>query len=113
MAASRSGRGELPAPEPQYWYHAVLELDEDSKKKIESLPLSEDAPMPALHPELFDDVPSECSFLRLEVADSPSRDLIEGAVFSQSEGIRMFFNAGAYCPEQGLLLVDAWGVSGS
>lgn len=113
VAASKTHPRDLPNPEPQYWYHAVLKLDAESQKKIKSLPLSESAPMPALHPELFDDVPAECTFMRLDAADTPSQQDIEQAIFTQSDENRMFFNAGAYCPENGLLLLDTWGVSGS
>ena len=112
VAASRMTRAEIPNPEAQYWYHAVLKLDENSQKKIEMLPMSNSAPMPALHPELFDDVPQECSFMRLNVEDEHKLYDIEEAIFTDSTDFRMYMNAGAYCPEKGLLLVDTWGVSG-
>lgn len=112
VAASRQARGDLPNPEPQYWYHAVLKLDDSSQKKVELLPMSDFAPMPALHPELFDDVPQECTFMRLNVEDEHMLYDIQGAIFTQSEDDHMLMNAGAYCPEKGLLLVDTWGVSG-
>lgn len=115
VAAHRgSGRFQwLPSAVPQYWYHAVVHLSPESQRQVAAMPSSPDAQLPAIHPELFDDVPLECSLKALTVpgndASVEEKQAFQAQFITDDPHLHMWVNAAAFCPELGILIVEAEG----